>query len=146
MCTQCIEGVESVRAFFQKCFNANQELIIALRKTKPSPLDLNTHVNQYVRSFNPPTVPQIKIEPSSFLDVDLGPIEEKLKNGYYDDEWIVEDNNADEVSELSEDSDLDDSDPEDDLFKVPKVPRKKSNGGRKPVKNEFSKSNGMANR
>ena len=37
-------------------------------------------------------VPHIKIEPSSYLDVDLvlGPLEEKLTNGYYDDEWIVD--------------------------------------------------------
>ena len=35
-------------------------------------------------------MPHIKIEPSSYLDVDLGPLEEKLTNGYYDDEWIVE--------------------------------------------------------
>ena len=140
MCPQCIDGVESVRAFFQKCFIANQELIIALRKTKPSPLDLNTHINQYVRSFNPPTVPQIKIEPSSFLDVDLGPIEQKLTNGYYDDEWIVED--VDEASDVTDDSE-DDSESED-LFKVPKVPKKKIN--RKLVKPEFQKTNGISNR
>ena len=36
------------------------------------------------------TVPHVKIEPSTFLDVGLvGPIDEKLTNGYYDDEWIV---------------------------------------------------------
>ena len=81
VCVECINGMELVRAFFEKCYNGNQELIIALRKSRPSPLDLPTHINQYVRSFNSPTVPQIKMEPSSFLDVDLGPIEEKLKNG-----------------------------------------------------------------
>ena len=72
VCPECIDGIEIVRAFFQKCFNANQELIIALRKARPSPLDLPTHLNQYVRSFNAPTVPPIKIEPSSYLDDDLG--------------------------------------------------------------------------
>ena len=81
VCPECLDGMDSVRAFFQKCFNANQELIIALRKSRPSPLDLPTHINQYVRSFNAPMVPQIKLEPTSYLDVDLGPIEEKLKNG-----------------------------------------------------------------
>ena len=40
--------------------------------------------------FNFIIVPHIKIEPSSYLDVDLGPLEEKLTNGYYDDEWIVD--------------------------------------------------------
>ena len=81
VCPECIDGIEMVRAFFQKCFNGNQELIIALRKSKPGSLDLPTHINQYVRSFNAPMVPQIKLEPTSYLDVDLGPIEEKLKNG-----------------------------------------------------------------
>ena len=90
VCPECIDGIEMVRAFFQKCFIGNQELIIALRKSRPSPLDLPSHINQYKRSFNPPVVPQIKIEPSTYLDVDLGPIEEKLTNGYYDDEWIVD--------------------------------------------------------
>ena len=143
VCQQCIEGVESVRAFFQKCLNANQEQIIALRKTKPSPLDLNTHLNQYVRSFNPPTVPQIKIEPSSYLDVDLGPIEEKLTNGYYDEEWIVQEDDEmeEEESENSEESEAD-SDSEADFFKVPKVPKKKATNKSKVVKNEFQKSNG----
>jgi hypothetical protein len=49
-----------------------QELIIRLRKKRGSPLDLPTHINQYVRSFNQPQVPQIKIEPSNYLDVNLG--------------------------------------------------------------------------
>ena len=142
MCQQCIEGVETVRAFFQKCINANQELIIALRKTKPSPLDLNTHLNQYVRSFNPPTVPQIKIEPSSYLDVDLGPIEEKLTNGYYDEEWIVQEDDDMEEEEEEESESEGDSDSEADFFKVPKVPKKKATKS-KVVKNEFQKSNGV---
>ena len=54
VCNSCINGIENVRAFFQQCFNANQELIISLRKSRPCPLDLPTHINQYVRSFNPP--------------------------------------------------------------------------------------------
>ena len=142
MCLQCIESVETVRAFFLKCLSANEELIIALRKTKPSPLDLTTHLNQYVRSFNPPTVPQIKIEPSSYLDVDLGPIEEKLTNGYYDDEWIVQEDD-DEISEDSEESEEDSE--SEDLFKVPKVPKpKKTTAKKHTVKNEFQKSNGVS--
>ena len=54
VCNSCINGIENIRAFFQQCFNANQELIISLRKSRPCPLDLPTHINQYVRSFNPP--------------------------------------------------------------------------------------------
>lgn len=120
-------------------------MIIALRKSKPSPLDLNTHINQYVRSFNAPIVPQIKIEP--YLDVDLL-AEDKFdkNNGYYDDDWIVQDDEDDEEGDSEDDSETDeDSEDEDfgDLFKVPKNPKRlrkvkseknngvKSNRGRK---------------
>ena len=54
VCISCINGIENVRAFFQQCFNANQELIISFRKSKPCPLDLPSHINQYVRAFNAP--------------------------------------------------------------------------------------------
>ena len=49
--------------FFEKCFSANQAQIIHFRKTRGSMLDLEAHINQYVRSYNPPIVPHIKLEP-----------------------------------------------------------------------------------
>ena len=65
-------------------------MIIRLRKKRRSPLDLETHVNQYVRSFNSPSVPQlpqIKIEPSNFLDVNLAlDQDEDLDELYSEDE------------------------------------------------------------
>ena len=48
------------------------------------------YYSKLIFKFNFIIVPHIKIEPSSYLDVDLGPLEEKLTNGYYDDEWIVD--------------------------------------------------------
>lgn len=45
--------------------------VILYRKKRGSPLDLDTHINQYVRSFLPPVVPHIKLEPGSFDDVDF---------------------------------------------------------------------------
>lgn len=117
VCSSCVSDIDMVQTFFQKCFNANQELIIALRKSRPSPLDLNTHINQYTRSFNAPLVPQIKIEP--FLE-DL----EKINGGsYYDDDWIV--NEEDESEEITEEDSEEDNEEDDDLFKVPKVPSRK---------------------
>ena len=157
VCPECMDGIEMVRAFFQKCFNANQELIIALRKQRPSPLDLPSHINQYKRSFNPPVVPQIKIEPSTYLDdVDLGHAIEAEKlttNGYYDDEWIVDeeldDEDMDEDLEDSDDTDEDDTDEdeEDDIFKVHRVPGKKKTGKKKGSSKKFSlsKTNGSNN-
>lgn len=142
VCSNCIDDVEMVRTFFQKCFTSNQELIIALRKSRVSPLDLPTHINQYVRSFNPPVVPQIKIEPSSYLDVDLAALDGDTKssndysNGYYDDEWIVdEDDEDDDDEDEDEDDDQEDQDLSngEDIFKVPKIPstkRKKKRVGR----------------
>lgn len=130
MCPECIDGMDLVRAFFNKCFNANQELIIALRKSRPSPLDLNTHINQYQRSFNAPTVPQIKIEP--YLDS----LVQDQKNGYYENDWIV-DESLDE-SESEEDSE--DSESDDDLFKVPKLPKKSGKKG--AGKNGFKSNRG----
>ena len=35
-------------------------------------------------------MPQIKVEPSSYLDVDFASIDEKLANGFYGDDWIVD--------------------------------------------------------
>ena len=55
--------MEEIRLFFEKCFSANQAQIIHFRKTRGSMLDLEAHINQYVRSYNPPIVPHIKLEP-----------------------------------------------------------------------------------
>lgn len=60
-----------MRKFFEMCHSATQQQVIQYRKTKGSPLDLDTHINQYVRSFNPPLVPHIKLEPTSLCDVDF---------------------------------------------------------------------------
>lgn len=38
-----------------------------MRKTTNNPLDLYTHINQYVRTFSTPVVQNIKVEPSNFL-------------------------------------------------------------------------------
>lgn len=65
-----------MRGFFETCINANQELIVRLRKSSSSPLDLYSHINQYVRSFNAPIVPNIKVEPSNYL-VKIFLLEEK---------------------------------------------------------------------
>ena len=35
-------------------------------------------------------MPEIKVEPSSYLDVDFASIDEKLANGFYGDDWIVD--------------------------------------------------------
>jgi hypothetical protein len=87
-----------------------QELIIQLRKKRGSPLDLSSHINQYVRSFNTPSVPQIKIEPSNYLDVNLGLEQDELdeldeldKDEEYEDEEDFEE-------EEEEDDDGDDDD------------------------------------
>ncbi len=48
-------------------------------------------------------------------------MEEKLNNGYYDDDWIVnEDDSAEESLDESDESYED-----EDFFKVPKVPSKR---------------------
>ena len=80
-------------------------MIIQLRKKRGSPLDLSSHINQYVRSFNAPSVPQIKIEPSNYLDVNLG----------------LEQDELDELDELDKDEeyeeeeeDLEDEEEEED--------------------------------
>ncbi|XP_059082286.1 zinc finger protein 70-like isoform X2 [Tigriopus californicus] len=72
ICVSCVDELERVRKFFDQCFEANRSQIIAHRQFQPSPLDLETHLNQYVRSFNPPLVPQIKMEPSALCDIEWG--------------------------------------------------------------------------
>ena len=81
-----------------------QELIIQLRKKRGSPLDLSSHINQYVRSVNVPSVPQIKIEPSTYLDVNLG-----LEQGELD---ALDELDKDE--EYEEEDDLEEEEEEDD--------------------------------
>ena len=53
---------------------ATKDLVLAARKAQPDQhlLDLETHLNQYLRSFLPPPVPQVKLEPSALCDVALG--------------------------------------------------------------------------
>lgn len=105
ICLECCDKLEFVRAFFESCFNANQELIIHLRKTRGSPLDLATHINQYVRCFNTPNVASIKIEPSNYLDVNLDEEDEEVADE--DGEGIDED-----FDEEFEPNDSDDNDNE----------------------------------
>ena len=70
ICRKCCDFLEEIRLFFEKCFAANQAQIIHFRKTRGSMLDLEAHINQYVRSYNPPIVPHIKLEP--LVDFDNG--------------------------------------------------------------------------
>ena len=70
MCRKCCDFLEDIRVFFEKCFSANQAQIIHFRKTRGSMLDLEAHINQYVRSYNPPIVPHIKLEPLVDFDED----------------------------------------------------------------------------
>jgi hypothetical protein len=100
ICRQCCAFLEKIRSFFESCFNTNQAQIIHFRKTRGSPLDLDTHINQYVRAYQPPLVPQIKLEPSSMCDVDFDVPE-------YDDDEGEENYDDDEDDEDEEDEDYD---------------------------------------
>ena len=65
---------------------SRQELIIRHRKKRGCPLDLTSHIHQYVRTYNSPVVPQIKIEPSNYLDVNLGLDQEDELDGLDNEE------------------------------------------------------------
>ena len=61
-----------VDAFLTRVTAATRDLVIAARKGSAAGetlLDLETHLNQYLRSYLPPTVPHIKLEPSALCDV-----------------------------------------------------------------------------
>ena len=83
-----------------------------MRKRRGSPLDLPTHINQYVRSFNAPTVPHIKIEPSNYLDVRLGDDEDELDELENDEDYEAEEDDEDEEEDEDEEFDEEDSDEE----------------------------------
>ncbi len=85
-----------------------QELIIQLRKKRGSPLDLSTHINQYVRCYSSPSVPQIKIEPTNYLDVNLGldqDDEEELDEEEEDDEDLEDEDEDDSEEEFKPNTD-----------------------------------------
>ncbi len=68
---------------------------MAFRKKKGSPLDLQTHLNQYVRSFLPPAVPHIKMEPGSMDGLNFNNEEEEYEDYYNDeDNYEYEENNS----------------------------------------------------
>ena len=75
-----------------------------MRKKRGSPLDLSTHINQYVRCYSSPSVPQIKIEPSNYLDVnlDLDRDEEEELDEEYENEEEEEDLDEEEEDDSEE--------------------------------------------
>ncbi|CAB4059033.1 unnamed protein product [Lepeophtheirus salmonis] len=113
ICPPCSQKLESVRSFFESCFNSNQSLVIRLRKENgvTEVTDLETQVNLYVRHFtNGPIASPIKLEPSSYCDVDLSvPEEEQFDEelGEEEEEDLEEDfEEADEEDEYEPDEEM----------------------------------------
>ena len=77
ICGECRVKVENVAAFFDSCQSATQQQIIHLRKRRQhqheEALELDQHINQYMRSFNAvaSSSASIKLEPSALCDVDI---------------------------------------------------------------------------
>ena len=94
---------------------SRQELIIRHRKKRGCPLDLTSHIHQYVRTYNSPVVPQIKIEPSNYLDVNLGLDQEDELDGLdNEEEFGNEEEEFDDEDEDEEEGEDDDDDDDED--------------------------------
>merc|ERR1712141_180662 len=114
ICHECQSGLEGVRSFFEGCFNANQELVIQYRKARGSSIDLSSHINQFVRTFSSstPTVLNIKVEPSNYLDVDLGVNNDEINTNVNHEDYFEDGQDPENIN-------AENGDDNDAIFKVP---------------------------
>lgn len=84
VCASCRQQLEATAVFLESVTTATRLLVGAARGAATASaslmLDEETHVRQYLRAYNSPQVPHIKVEPGALCDVDL---QEQASGGGY---------------------------------------------------------------